>query len=106
MCHNRSLCILPGYIGGSVLQRILNHPRASAFDITVLVRDTRKAKLLETKFGLTVVEGSLDDIDKLTELAENAHIVIHAVRVAALLLLRKIAELPVHHRPTATMNPL
>ncbi|TFK91171.1 NAD-P-binding protein [Polyporus arcularius HHB13444] len=66
-----------GYIGGSVLQRILNHPRASTFDITALVRDSRKAKLLETKFGLKVVEGSLDDTHKLTEQSENAHIVIH-----------------------------
>ncbi|KAI0701253.1 NAD-P-binding protein [Cerioporus squamosus] len=66
-----------GYIGGSVLQRILNHPRASTFDVTVLVRDAKKAKLLEAEFGLKVVEGSLEDTDKLTEQAEKAHIVIH-----------------------------
>ncbi|RPD64771.1 NAD-P-binding protein [Lentinus tigrinus ALCF2SS1-6] len=66
-----------GYIGGSVLQRILKHPRASTFDITVLVRDAKKAKMLESKFGLKVVQGSLEDTDKLTEESENAHIVIH-----------------------------
>lgn len=70
-----------GYIGGSVLQRILNHPRASSFDITVLVRDAKKAQLLESKFGLKAVIGSLEDADKLTEQSANAHIVIHTVSI-------------------------
>ncbi|KAI0682662.1 NAD(P)-binding protein [Cerioporus squamosus] len=66
-----------GYIGGVVLQLILQHPQASTFAITALVRDAAKAQLLESKFGVKAVVGSLQDLDKLTELAENAHIVVH-----------------------------
>ena len=35
--------MLTGYIGGSVLSRLLEHPSASTFDITVLVRSEEKA---------------------------------------------------------------
>ncbi|TFK78447.1 NAD-P-binding protein [Polyporus arcularius HHB13444] len=66
-----------GYIGGAVLQLILQHPTASTFAITALVRDAAKAQLLESKFGVKSVVGSLQDFDKLTELAENAYIVVH-----------------------------
>ncbi|TFK78738.1 hypothetical protein K466DRAFT_58712, partial [Polyporus arcularius HHB13444] len=66
-----------GYIGGAVLQLILQHAQASTFAITALVRDAAKAQLLESKFGVRTVVGSLQDLDKLTELAENAHIVVH-----------------------------
>ncbi|KAI0822500.1 NAD-P-binding protein [Trametes gibbosa] len=65
------------YIGGSVLQRLLDHPRRKDFDITALVRNTDKAKKLETDFGVKTAVGSLQDLDKLATLAENAHIVIH-----------------------------
>ncbi|RPD59649.1 NAD-P-binding protein [Lentinus tigrinus ALCF2SS1-6] len=65
-----------GYIGGSVLQRILQHPEANTFDITALVRDAGKAQLLETKFGVKAVVGSMEEFDKLSQLAENAHIVV------------------------------
>ncbi|RPD59636.1 NAD(P)-binding protein [Lentinus tigrinus ALCF2SS1-6] len=65
-----------GYVGGSVLQRILQHPEANTFDITALVRDAGKALLLETKFGVRAVIGSMEEFDKLSQLAENAHIVV------------------------------
>lgn len=68
-----------GYIGGAVLQLILQHPKASTFAITALVRDPAKAQLLESKFGVKSVVGSLQGFDKLAELAENAHIVVHTV---------------------------
>ncbi|RPD68444.1 NAD-P-binding protein [Lentinus tigrinus ALCF2SS1-7] len=66
-----------GYIGGAVLQLILEHPQTSTFSIIALVRDAAKAHLLESKFGVKTVVGSLQDVDKLSELAENAHIVVH-----------------------------
>ncbi|OJT06574.1 hypothetical protein TRAPUB_2569 [Trametes pubescens] len=66
-----------GYIGGSVLERLLKHPSASTFDITALVRNEEKAKILESKFLVKVVRGSLQDLDKLEALAENAHVVFH-----------------------------
>ncbi|TFK78737.1 NAD(P)-binding protein [Polyporus arcularius HHB13444] len=65
-----------GYIGGSVLQKILQHPEANTFEITALVRDAGKAQILETKFGVKAVVGSMEELDKLTELAEKAHIVV------------------------------
>ncbi|KAI0368821.1 NAD-P-binding protein [Pilatotrama ljubarskyi] len=65
-----------GYIGGSILQLLLDHPNHERFEITALVRDTEKAKKLEASFGVKTVLGSLQDLDKLSNLAENAHIVI------------------------------
>ncbi|KAI0767998.1 NAD-P-binding protein [Trametes elegans] len=64
-----------GYIGGSVLQRLLQHPNAKNFAIISLVRNVEKAKLLEKDFGVKTVIGSLQDHDKLANLAENAHVV-------------------------------
>ncbi|KAI0331860.1 NAD-P-binding protein [Cubamyces sp. BRFM 1775] len=66
-----------GYIGGSVLERLLKHPSANTFDITVIVRNAEKAKILESKFGVKVVVGTHQDLDKLETLAENAHVVFH-----------------------------
>lgn len=68
-----------GYIGGAFLQRLLEHPKASTFDITALVRKAEKAKLLESKVPIKVVVGSLEELEKLSELAENSHVVVHTV---------------------------
>ncbi|EJD06861.1 NAD-binding protein [Fomitiporia mediterranea MF3/22] len=65
-----------GYIGGSVLWRLLNHKDAKNFDIKVLVRDPAKAKLLQEKFGLEAVVGSHSDSDKVESLAQQADYVI------------------------------
>jgi nucleoside-diphosphate-sugar epimerase len=67
-----------GYIGGSVLQRLLNHPKRESFEITALVRSADKAKLLNT-LGVKTVVASLSDLDRLTELAAASDIVIHTV---------------------------
>ncbi|GJE92242.1 NAD(P)-binding protein [Phanerochaete sordida] len=68
-----------GYIGGSVLARLLKHPNAQNFEITALVRGQDKAKTLES-FGVKTVIGSYKDDHALTEkLAENAHIVFQIV---------------------------
>ncbi|KAI0360218.1 NAD-P-binding protein [Trametes cingulata] len=66
-----------GYIGGSVLERLLKHPSANTFDISVIVRNPEKAKILESKFGVNVVVGNHQELDKLESLAENAHVVFH-----------------------------
>lgn len=71
---------MTGYIGGSILQRLLAHPNKQNFEITALVRSADKAKRLESEFGVKTVMGSLQDLDKLEALAENAHVVIQAVR--------------------------
>ncbi|KAI0783870.1 NAD(P)-binding protein [Irpex lacteus] len=63
-----------GYLGGSVLARLLAHPSRHTFAITALVRSEEKAKKLET-FGVTPVVGSTKDTALLAKLAENAHVV-------------------------------
>ncbi|EJD06860.1 NAD-binding protein [Fomitiporia mediterranea MF3/22] len=65
-----------GYIGGSVLWRLLNHKDAKNFHFKVLVRDPAKAKLLQEKFGVEAVVGSHSDADKVETLAHEADCVI------------------------------
>ena len=78
--------LFKGYIGGSVLARLLQHPNAKSFEITALVRSEAKAKKLES-FGVKAVIGSYKDDHALTEkLAENAHVVFQIVRFACPLL--------------------
>jgi len=48
----------PGYIGASVLQKLLRHPLASESTFTVLVRSEDKAQ----KFEKLVTMGNLGDI--------------------------------------------
>ncbi len=63
-----------------MLSRLLAHPSANTFDITVFVRDAKKAEIAESKFGLKAVVGTLADVDKIEALAENAHVVFSCVR--------------------------
>ncbi|TFK49690.1 NAD(P)-binding protein [Heliocybe sulcata] len=63
-----------GYLGGSVLQRLLSHPEASSFEITALVRSAEKANLLET-FGVKVLLGSHSELDKLEAAAASSDVV-------------------------------
>ncbi|KAI0315836.1 hypothetical protein OF83DRAFT_1293114, partial [Amylostereum chailletii] len=62
-----------GYIGGSILQLLLNDPR---FEITALVRSVQKAKKLND-IGVKTVVASLEDSDVLTEEVAKADIVLH-----------------------------
>ncbi|THH08289.1 hypothetical protein EW146_g9044 [Bondarzewia mesenterica] len=64
-----------GYIGGSVLQRLLSHPKSETFQITALVRNEEKAKKLQS-IGIKTVIASLDDLDQLADLAAAANVVI------------------------------
>jgi len=63
-----------GYIGGSVLLRLLDHPKADTFHITALVRSEGKAAKLRT-LGIDTVIGSLSESDKLEKLASEADLV-------------------------------
>lgn len=67
-----------GYIGGSVLARLLGHPEAHSFSITTLVRSqsSAKAKILKEKFNVKAVIGSLDDGGLVSSLTEEADVVI------------------------------
>ncbi|KAH9895219.1 NAD-P-binding protein [Cubamyces lactineus] len=61
-----------GYIGGAVLARLLVNDKL-LFDVTVLLRDAAKAEKLKP-FGVKPVWGSLDDTDKIRDLASHADI--------------------------------
>ncbi|KAF8501570.1 hypothetical protein F5888DRAFT_1608771 [Russula emetica] len=65
-----------GYVGGTVLQRLLAHPKRDTFEITALVRDADKAKLLNT-LGVNTVIASLSDFDKVAEVSANSDVVIN-----------------------------
>ena len=70
---------MSGYVGGTVLARLLNHPDRKSFEITTLVRDESKAKTLESTFGVKTAIGSHQDLDKVASLAKAAHIVFNIV---------------------------
>jgi len=65
-----------GYVGGTILQRLLAHPKRDTFEITALVRNTDKAKLLNT-LGVSTVIASLSDFDKVSEVSANSDVVIN-----------------------------
>lgn len=69
---------MQGYIGGSVLSRLLAHSDAKSFEITALIRSVEKAECLRG-FGVKTVVGSTDDVEKLETLASHAHIVFSVV---------------------------
>lgn len=69
---------ISGYIGGAVLQRLLAHPKGDTFEITALVRNADKAKLLNS-LGVNTVIASLSDFDKVAEVSANSDVVINAV---------------------------
>lgn len=69
----------PGYIGGSVLAKLLEHSSRDTFDITVIVRAGDKAKQYE-QFGVKAVVGSFkEDHALLAKLVEQAHVVFSCV---------------------------
>ncbi|KAG2003466.1 hypothetical protein CC2G_004068 [Coprinopsis cinerea AmutBmut pab1-1] len=63
-----------GYIGGSVLARLLNHPIASKSTITAIVRSPDKAGKLK-QLGVNVVVGSHSDEALVEKLASGSDIV-------------------------------
>ncbi|RDB25572.1 Uncharacterized protein C2A9.02 [Hypsizygus marmoreus] len=64
-----------GYIGGSVLERLLNHPNAATFNLTALVRSPEKAEKLKT-LGVNAVVGSHSDLPLIEKLASESDVVI------------------------------
>lgn len=72
-----------GFIGGTILNRLLEHPNRDSFKITVLVRSAEKAKKLENLelnvVELNVVVGSTEDSALFEKLAFEADVVIAAV---------------------------
>jgi nucleoside-diphosphate-sugar epimerase len=66
-----------GYIGGSVLTGLLQHPNASNFKITALIRgDENRVKKLASH-GVTPLVGSSNSTDIIEKAASESHVVIH-----------------------------
>ena len=68
----------PGYIGGTVLAHLIQHPKRSEYEITVHLRSVEKAKGFE-KLGFKTVLGSLNDVADLEKLASESDIVFQTV---------------------------
>ena len=68
----------PGYVGGTALTQLIQHPKISDYEITIHVRSTEKAKGFE-KLGFKTIVGSLDDIVDLEKLAAESDIVFQTV---------------------------
>ena len=75
----------PGYIGGAILDRLLNHPNADTFEITALVRNPEKARILESQFGVKTIIASHAEHDKIQTVVEANHVIFHIVRTVHLL---------------------
>ncbi|CAF0829081.1 unnamed protein product [Rotaria sp. Silwood1] len=66
-----------GYIGGSVLTTLLQHPNASNFNITGLIRgDNERIKKLSS-LNVTPLIGSNDSFEVIEKAASESHVVIH-----------------------------
>ncbi|KAJ7598699.1 hypothetical protein C8J56DRAFT_1039585 [Mycena floridula] len=64
-----------GYIGGSVLDLLLEHKNHPRFDITALVRSEDKAQKLKNATGINIVVGSHQDIELVEDLASKADVI-------------------------------
>lgn len=78
---------MAGYIGGTVLSRLLAHPDAPSLDITALLRSVDKAKKLEA-FGVKSVVGSYEETALIEKLSEASHVVFTCVSCFYRILLR------------------
>ena len=71
---------MPGYVGATFLSRLLTTPSLlDKIDLTLYLRDARKAKRFTDEFGLKTIVGTLADLDKLEAASEQAHIVVSIV---------------------------
>ncbi|PPQ79216.1 hypothetical protein CVT25_002822 [Psilocybe cyanescens] len=73
----KMICLFSsGYIGGSVLDRLLKHPDASSFKITALVRSVEKGDKLKN-LGVNIAIGTYDaeDLSFLTDAVSQADVV-------------------------------
>ncbi|KAI5997250.1 hypothetical protein F5J12DRAFT_851731 [Pisolithus orientalis] len=65
-----------GYVGGTVLTRLIDHPTFANSEITLLIRPSKKDKISALhSLGLNTVLGSYNDLDILEEQASKADIV-------------------------------
>ncbi|KII89888.1 hypothetical protein PLICRDRAFT_40070 [Plicaturopsis crispa FD-325 SS-3] len=68
-----------GYIGGTVLTRLLQHPKAAQFRIRALIRNKDKAALIASKYpSVTPIIGANQDLQLLEDAAASADIIVSA----------------------------
>ena len=86
-----------GYIGGTVLKRLLEHSDVASFTITALVRSEDKAKKL-SELGVKTVLGAHENLDLLENVASQSDFVFAMVSSTS-------SQTPdgnaLHDRPTA-----
>ncbi|KAI9026758.1 NAD-binding protein [Hyaloraphidium curvatum] len=91
-----------GYIGGSVLNRLLalneDPEHGYTYEITALVRSPEKAKLISELPHCTPLIGSLSDADKIEDICSKMDLVIHTAHadhmVAAKAILKGMEKRP------------
>ncbi|KAI0768452.1 NAD(P)-binding protein [Trametes elegans] len=96
------------YLGGAVLERLLEHTSAGTLEITALVRFPAKATILENNFGERTVAGTIAEHGKVSRLAENADVVFSIVTLLRDLKARKdktgVASILIHTSGAAILN--
>ncbi|KAH9929442.1 uncharacterized protein B0H18DRAFT_211549 [Fomitopsis serialis] len=65
-----------GYIGGTLLDRLLKHSKTSTFEIVTPVRSAEKAEVLR-KLGAKPEIAALSEYDKIEELASHADVIFN-----------------------------
>ena len=80
-----------GYIGGTVLAKLLASPQASNWTITALTRNKDTVQKLQD-LGVTPLVGSLDDAELLKKAVTEADITIHAASAQSLPGIKAITE--------------
>jgi nucleoside-diphosphate-sugar epimerase len=71
-----------GYIGGSILTSLLQHPNAANFNITALIRGDQERVNKLAVLNVTPVVGSNDSFEVIEKAAQNADVVIHTANSA------------------------
>ncbi|KAF9530814.1 hypothetical protein CPB83DRAFT_834155 [Crepidotus variabilis] len=66
---------ISGFIGGTILDKLMKHPAFSSYEITALLRSSEKAEKLR-KLGIGAVVGSHNDEMLVESLAANADVVV------------------------------
>jgi nucleoside-diphosphate-sugar epimerase len=66
-----------GYIGGSILTALLQHPNASNFHITALIRGDNERINKLASLNITPLLGSNESFEVIEKAAQNSHVVIH-----------------------------
>ncbi|KAF8804916.1 NAD(P)-binding protein [Phlegmacium glaucopus] len=94
-----------GYIGGSVLSRLIDHPKRASFAITALVRHQEKAqKLKGLGLDIKVVVGTTEDLELITNLAADADVVISVTDDENIIVVENILKgLKRRHHETRTV---